>query len=335
MINLNFLTSNTNINRGSFRIWIHDIHNLISNRDDITSKIVTKVNDVDDDCDVIIIGKSFYKNVDIVRKLYPEKTIGAINVDSDFKNKNIDFVIVGSIEEYTSMSFYKNVFVVDLVEQKFMEVPIKKHVDKKDLVIGYHGHHPHLFKFFPFLQKAIENLNEEIDIKLKVRIGDKNFKWIHGKPNIDNIEILYYDEINVLEAIKTFDVGIVPNVLDMRIFENFNQIANSKNLEIGINTTDYFLRFKNKTNPGRAYVFYQLGIPVVHDLSPSSYSFMHDIGLYSCAHDTISWEKEIRKFLNHDTRNKHAKAFYNAFHKKFSDDARAKYFVNIIKSVIE
>lgn len=335
MINLNFLTSNTNINRGSYRIWVHDINNLLIENEEINSKIVTNSKKIDKNCDVIILGKSCYKNVDLIKKEHPKKIIGAINIDADFKNKNIDFVIVGSIEEYASMSFYENVFIVDLIEEKFMNVPIKNHVDKNNLVIGYHGHHPHLFKFFPFLKSAIENINKEIDLTLKVIIGDKNFKWQHGKPDIDNLEILYYDEINVSETIKTFDIGVVPNVLDMRVFDSFSQIANFKNLEIGINTTDYFLRFKNKTNPGRAYVFYQHGIPVIHDLSPSSYAFMQEAGLYSCAHDAESWEKEIKNFIDCKNRNKHAKAFYEIFHKKFNKENRTNNFVNAIKSLIK
>jgi hypothetical protein len=324
-----------NINRGSYRIWVNDICGLLVKNSDINAKIVNDINMIDELCDVIILGKSCYRSVDNVRKLHPKKIIGAINVDSDYKNKNIDFVIVGSIEEYTSLSFYKDVFIVELIEQKFMNTTIKKHFEKDNIVIGYHGHHPHLFKFFPFLKSALERVNKDVQINLKVIIGDKNFKWVHGKPDIDNIEILYYDEINLSETIKTFDIGVVPNVLDMRIFENFNQqFANVKNLELGLNTTDYFLRFKNKTNPGRAYVFYQHGIPVIHDLSPSSYSFMQEAGLYSCAHDDASWEKEIRNFLNVETRRKHAKVFHDIFHKKFTSENRIDNFVKNIKSII-
>ena len=334
MIHINFLTSSPNINRSSYRIWVHEINDLLLVRHDVKTKIARNLNEIDKTCQVIILGKSCYKNVDIVKKMYPNKIIGAINVDADFKNSNIDFVIVGSIEEYASLSFYKNVFIVDLVEQKFMNLPIKNHIDKKDIIIGFHGHHPHLFKFFPFIKSAIENINKETKVTLKVIIGDKNFKWVYGKPNIKNIEIYYYDEINVLETIKTFDIGIVPNVLDMRIFENFNKIAETKNLEIGINTTDYFLRFKNKTNPGRSYVFYQSGIPVIHDLSPSNYAFMQEAGLYACAHDAQSWEKEIRKFLNYEVRNKHAKKFHEIFHKRFNDKIRIENFINNIKSLI-
>lgn len=334
MVNINFLTGNTDINRGSYRIWIHDIHNLLIKRSDIKSKIVTNPNEIERDCNVIVLGKSYYKNVDKVRKLHPNKKIGAINVDVDYQNKNIDFVIVGSVEEYTSLSFYDNVFIVDLIEQKFMKKEIKIHKQKENLVIGYHGHHPHLFKFFPFLKSAIENVNADVNVILKVIIGDKNFQWLHGKPDIDNIEILYYDQVDVSKVIKTFDIGVVPNVLDMRVFEGFKTIANSKNLEIGINTTDYFLRYKNKTNPGRAYVLYQHGIPVIHDMSPSSYAFMQETGLYSCAHDSLSWEKEIRKFLNPDERNKHARAFYDIFHKRFSEENRINNFLNNINSLM-
>ena len=334
MLNINFITNNTDINRGSYRIWIKDIDDLIKKSKLANSKIITDVKDIDPDCDVIIIGKSFYKNANQVKNYFPSKKIGAINVDADYNNPAIDFVIVGSVEEYASLSFYKNVFVVDLIEQKFMNIPVKNHEEKETLTIGYHGHHPHLFKFFPFLKSAIEQASKEKKIKLKIIIGDKNFKWVHGKPDIEDVEILYYDQIDVSKEIKTFDIGVVPNVLDLRVFENFNDIAMTKNLEIGINTTDYFLRFKNKTNPGRAYVLYQHGIPVIHDMSPSSYAFMQETGLYSCAHDAHSWLKEIRNFYDHKTRQRYANVYHRAFSKKFCDEKRLESFLKHIKEIL-
>lgn len=321
---INFLARQENLNMGSYRIWIHDINNLIrdSERRDIQSKIVFNLNDIDDDADIVILSKSLYRQASNIRSHFPNKKIGAINVDSDYFNEDIDFVIVGSIEEYTSLSNYKNVFIVDLVEEKFMNSERKIHTDKNELVVGYHGHHPHLFKFFPFLKEAIEKLDKEISIRLKVIIGDKNFKWELGKPDIKNLDIMYYSDIDVEKEIKTFDVGVVPNVCDLRIFENFNQISQTKNLEIGLNTTDYFMRFKNKTNPGRAYVFYQLGIPVIHDLSPSSFALVQKTGKVSFAHDSNSWYKELKRMSNYKLREEHSISFYKAFKETFNKKKR-------------
>jgi hypothetical protein len=61
---------------------------------------------------------------------------------------------------------------------------------------------------------------------------------------------------------------------------------------------------------------------------------MQEAGLYSCAHDASSWEKEIRNFLNVETRRKHAKVFHDIFHKKFTSENRIDNFVKNIKSII-
>ena len=75
MLNINFITNNTDINRGSYRIWIKDIDDLIKKSKLANSKIVTDVKDIDPDCDVIIIGKSFYKNANQVKNYFPSKNL--------------------------------------------------------------------------------------------------------------------------------------------------------------------------------------------------------------------------------------------------------------------
>jgi hypothetical protein len=335
-VKINFLAIKENLNMGSYRIWIHDINKIINenfDKKEFCSKIVYDIRNIENDCNVIILSKSLYRVASDVRRLHPDKKIGAINVDCDYYNPDIDFVIVGSIEEYVSLSKYDNVFIVELIENKFENIKRKEHVDRDEYVIGYHGHHPHLFKFFPFLQKAIEKLNEESNIKLKVIIGDKNFVWKNGKPNIDNIEVLYYEDIDVIKEIQEFDVGVVPNVSDLRIFENFKPISEFKNLEIGLNSTDYFLRFKNKTNPGRAYVLYQLGIPVIHDLSPSSFSFMQMTNKVSCAHDFESWYKELKAMMDSKKREEHSIEFYEVFKNHFNNKTRMLRFLENLKSI--
>ena len=44
----------------------------------------------------------------------------------------------------------------------------------------------------------------------------------------------------------------------------------------GLYDTDYFFRMKNKSNPGRMFVFIQHGIPVIADLTPSN---LHILGI--------------------------------------------------------
>merc|ERR1711990_915804 len=117
---------------GSYRIWVHDL-SLTFNEIGVVSKVVNSVEAVESDADIIILCKSCYELCDNVKTKNNSASVGAINIPCNYSNGNIDFVIVGSIEEYTSMSNYKNVFIYPLIERKFENVKTPKHLKKKSL----------------------------------------------------------------------------------------------------------------------------------------------------------------------------------------------------------
>ena len=164
-------------------------------------------------------------------------------------------------------------------------------------------------------------------VNLKVITGNKDFKWTIGRPNV-NIEMFDYDS-KFVEVVQSCDIGVVPNVSDMRLFVENLEKQNSS--DYGLYETDYFLRMKNKTNAGRAYVFYQLGIPVIHDLSPSSLELLCKTGYNLCAHDTQSYFKEMLKLSNYKFRNKVATNNKKMFEKHFNPIQHAK---NLQKNIM-
>ena len=316
---------------GSYRIWVHDL-SLTFSEIGVISKVVNSVEDVEADADIIILCKSCYRLCDNVKEKNNNAIVGAINIPCDYSNDNIDFVIVGSIEEYTSMSNYKNVFIYPLIERKFENVKIPKHLKKKSLDICFHGHFPHLFKFESSLKNALETFdNMHAPINLKVITGNKNFNWVHGRPNI-NIEMYDYND-SFVNIVQSCDIGLVPNVCDMKVL--VNGLEKQTSVELGLYETDYFIRMKNKTNPGRAYVFYQLGIPVIHDLSPSSFELMCKTGYNICAHDTKSYIREFKRLLNPDYRNEVAEKNKMTFEKHYNVRHHAKKLIKNIGEVYE
>lgn len=297
---ITFVEVNQNNKTGSYRIWVKDLATTLSKMGHETI-IINKNEDIPKNTNVVIYGKSA---TSLAKDFKNRKDIkvGGINFPCDFISKDFDFVIVGSYEEKISMSYYENVFVYPLIERKFMNLPTKTHEDSEKLKICYHGHHPHLFKFAPHLRDALDELSKEKDIELHVITGQKNFPWEHniGKPK--NIPVYMYDyDQSFSDIVMKCDIGVVPNVCDMKsLFPGIeNQLNHS---ELGLYDTDFFVRFKNKTNPGRAYVFYQHGIPVIHDLSPSSFDFMSKTEEYIFAHDKMSWMREIRGFYKREKR---------------------------------
>ncbi len=327
---INFLTRNKNDNSGSYRIWVKDLSQTINDLDH-NSKVYTSLNDIPQDTEILIICKSCYNIVSEARKRLSNCKLGVINIPANYSNKDIDFVIVGSPEEYVSLSQYDNVFIYPLIELKFQNIESKIHNDDDDYFnICFHGHYPHLFKFEPFLKKAIEEFDKSYKkVCLKVITGNKNFNWQTGKPNV-KIEMFGYDN-DFVNIVQSCDIGIVPNVSDIRMF--VKDITKIVSTDHGLYDTDYFLRMKNKTNAGRAYVFYQLGIPVIHDLSPSSFELMSKTKHVICAHDDFSYLREMKKLMNSNLRNEIAVSNKSVFENFYNPKVKAVELLENIKGI--
>lgn len=326
---INFIENSINDKVGSYRIWVRDLSETLKGLGH-EIKILQNISDIDSN--IVIFGKSSKSLLQAYDKPNDVK-VGAINFPCDFYDKRIDFMIVGSHEERVSMSSYKNVFVHPLIERKFLHVQKKCHSQSDKIVLCFHGHYPHLFKFAPHLKLAIEDLSKIINVELNVITGPTDFKWESktGKP--DNIKINHYEynDSSFSKILLSSDIGLVPNVSDLKYI--FNGIENNTSVDWGLYNTDFFLRFKNKTNSGRAYVFYQHGIPVVHDLSPSNFEFMSRSGQFICAHDKNSWLRELKKLLCHKYRQKVSNDNSVAFEKYYNPNIFAKNLIDFIKLI--
>lgn len=322
MMNICFFDSNPNENSGSYRIWVKDLCKTFQDIG-IKSRICNNFDELQRaEEDIIIFSKSSYSEIANFKNK-DSKIIGAINIPCDSKIKSLDFVIVGSHEERISLSFYNNVFLYPLIERKFMNLPKRVHQNSETFKICYHGNYPHLFKFTPHLRDAIEEINksQKTELHIVTGAGDLTNWWSRdiGKPNI-SVHYHHYDKI--AEVINYCDVGVVPNVVDMSYINP--DIKSIKSTEMGLYDTDYFLRMKNKTNPGRAYVFYQFGLPVIHDISPSSFEMMSFTGIYDLAHNKQSWIKCLNKYNNVSYRQEISERFRTKFEKKYNPEIWAK-----------
>jgi len=112
--------------------------------------------------------------------------------------------------------------------------------------------------------KALEDFSKEKNILLKVIYNKKLGKWKRHRPKI-KIEEKNWDLDTLENDLLTCDIGIVPGVINKKsIFKN---------------KFDYLVKFKNKSNAGRSFVFHQLGIPVIADFNPSNF---HILGNPDC-----------------------------------------------------
>ena len=180
----------------------------------------------------------------------------------------------------------------------FRELPLKEHQGNNNLIIGFHGHYPHLAKFNPYLSSALEKLNEELDFTLRIITGDISFRWRLGRPKIKKIEFVQWAQSSISNEIYQCDIGLVPNLTDI---QPFFKKTNSKK---GLYKDDYFFRLKHKSNPGRMFVFIQHGVPVIADITPSH---LHILGNPECGFAVFNeagWLKSFRYLRDSENRRR-------------------------------
>jgi glycosyltransferase involved in cell wall biosynthesis len=293
-----FISSTNNISTGSYRIWVNDLNQYFQECG-IPSVISHGIPGSVSEHDIIICGKSDAEAAAAVKKAFPEKKVGVINLSSDRKNLPVDFVIVGSMEEMDSLSHYDNVFLYPLIERMYQSPgDYKKHEESSVLRIGFHGHYPHLSKFCPYLDRALESLEKKHEIELLIVTTNTSFEWRVGKPNIKNIIMKKWDVNTIKEDLLSCDIGIVPNVTNLSLQE----LKLGTSVDMGLYNTDHVVRMKNKSNAGRCFVFHQLGIPVVADLTPSNFHIMGDPKCGFLALNQASWLKALKKLADPETR---------------------------------
>lgn len=283
---------------GSTRIFVYNLHHWLSQLGyDVHLNDWINYSDYD----VAIFGKNVEaEQIQMARAQNPKLMCGSIH-PSDFTSqkrnvmKQSDFFIVGSIEERDYYCRYSNnVFIFLDLERIFNKV--KKHEDHEPIVLGYHGNLDHLTQFHPYLRQALEILATEFPVKLLVVFNKKQLgQWRVGRPDIE-IEEVQWELDTIQEQLLRCDIGLVPGLTPISPTEKrgiFNFLKCTQR-RITSYKHDYLLRFKNTTNSGRAFVFHQLGIPVVSDFLPSNFHILADPRCGYLAHSTEGWLFALR-----------------------------------------
>ena len=328
-----FLCRNQDISIGSYRIWIHDLHKTLTEMG-VNSAIIdpSAAGYSLNVSDVIILSKGDSELVHHYRDILPNNLLGVINLGAENTDLPLDFVIVGSLEEADSLSKYNTIFY-PLIERIFENAPLKVHKDNGvlgKLKLCYHGHFPHLTKFKPHLKAAIEELDKEDPVELKIISGATNIKWDEFRPNIENIIYRKWDIRTIAQEIQECDIGIVPNITDYS-----GQVRNVTSVSEGLYATDNCFRFKNKSNAGRCFVFHQLGIPVVADLTPSNFHIMGDNKNGYLAMTKNGWLKGMKKLTDPSHRNEVALNAKTAFDRLYDPKDWAERMVNELRSMLD
>jgi len=310
---IDFISSHQSLEVGSYRIWIHDAVPVLLDLG-VSINIVENASQARHDATLIFSKNDYGWASDLKNE---KRLVGAINVAADGPTKNLDFVIVGSPEERSSLlPACKDVFVVNLIERMYQGQTLKHHTDNDKLTIGYHGSFSHLMKMRStgFIDAFLKVRQSCPHLKISTLTSDPEAcdKIFHamGLPT-EVYENKKWKLATARQDISEFDIGIVPNITDvMAMAPTMKEWVSSDD---GLYETDFCVRYKNKSNAGRSFVFNQLGIPVIADFTPSNMPMFHDEVCGSIASNEAGYQMAIERFLDAKERNKVAKLAYNRF----------------------
>ncbi len=208
-----------------------------------------------------------------IRKTNPQSRVGVVDprkVEGEIINT--DFAVVQGIEEENWLSdYFFDIFRYDF--HPTIPYQLKRHIDTKKIVIGYHGNKVHLHTMYPYLTTAIEALANEFDIEFRAYYNIKTLGHVEfdlfPSGNVDFKEIQWSWDI-FQKSMPEVDIGVVPNLIPIKHIEKAKKAIESYPALFNEHSTDNLVRYKGTSNIGRLYPFAQLGVPVVADLYPSS-----------------------------------------------------------------
>jgi len=193
-----------------------------------------------------------------------------------------DELIVSSIEQREFfLKYNQNIKIYYM----FPDIP-KYHIykNKSDmLLIGYHGNKQHLEEATG-LMEALDELSDDVALIACYNI-EKLGKWRKNRPQ----KCIVLDRPWTPEwtQIMGCDIGVVPSLKPTWKLNN-----------------DYVSRYKYSNNPGRIWVFSQLGIPVIADFTPSSCQIIKDGHNGLLVGTKEGWIRAIKMLFDVELRNK-------------------------------
>lgn len=192
--------------------------------------------------------------------------------------READFLMVSSVEQRDVFYRYNRSILVYCMFP-VMERVEKEHSNHPPLVIGYHGNRTHLECMANGVQLALNELATRREIEFWAMYNIRRLGKAHlGMPDdsLMRVRHIQWSEENYRAELGQVDIGIVPNEIPIRNRSRVLDVSAYPVPEFGYVPYDYLTRYKASSNPGRIYVFGQLGIPVVSDFYPSAAQLIVD-----------------------------------------------------------
>jgi len=239
--------------------------------------------------------------------------------------RSADALIVGSLEQRDEqLKYNQNIFIYYMFPD--IQPMFKHHVPKNPIIIGYHGNKEHLINFSPHINLALDQLAEHYPAELWLMYNiSKLGQVIKRLPRVIKIRHIQWSPANYHQLLSQCDIGLVNNVIPTphNYLHLFNQPL-TRYLRFNLRpyrAHDTQIRFKYGTNPGRVYVFSQLGIPVISDFAPSMSQVIRDGYSGLIVNSSAGWYHALQNLAtNHELRQFYSDNLRHYINHNFSID---------------
>ncbi len=298
----------------------------LGTHDIIVSSSLPKV----EEYDILVFGKRMYDAEAVRQCRSVGKVCGSIQ---NGKVPDVDFYVAGAQDEIDDLAGDVPVVFLPLVENIYSKR--KLHNNSDTLTLAVHGAFSHLPLFAPNVNIALKSVAAKLPVKLLAVYDISSYgQWKVGRPDIQ-VEDIQWDLATVEETLLRADIGIVPNVFSvqgrlrsfiLRALDTFTLYKDS--------AANRLYRSKRPSNPGRAFVFHQLGIPVVSGMAQASCSTIPSEDYGFLADSAKGWERAILMLAESvELRNKIASNSLRLINTLYSPVDWAQKFLDVVTGI--
>ena len=234
----------------------------------------------------------------------------------------VDFLVLDSVEMQDFYAF-ANKPILRYCEYPDISPRPKEHLEKKKIIIGYHGNKQHLSCMYPRLTSAIDALGGKYDIELWAVYNIKALGFCHvGLPQKVPVRHIQWSQKVYEEELRSVDIGICPNMMMIRDPDRVKEQCRFDKYFLQ-DKDDFLIRFKMSSNPGRIVVFGLFGIPVVSDFLPSALQTIRDGQNGFIAYTAGGWYRALEKLIrSRDLRAQLGRNLYEHVVKEYGYDVQ-------------
>ena len=147
---------------------------------------------------------------------------------------------------------------------------------------------------------------------------------------------IQYDIAGYNKFISRIDIGIIPQLIPVKKNKILRWFIGSLESKFNERFDNFFHRFKETTNNGRAFVFAQFGIPIIADMTPSSCALIGENEYGFLASSEIAWYTALKILAsNKDKRRIMGMKLKKRYERKWNPKKINKDFSDFISQVVE